>query len=154
MGWGLLIAFLLALGLATYNKIERIAKASALETARVELQASSDANNEEATKGAEVILAKRPARAATVKAKQEKNREVAKVAEQADPVLATWAESRVPDAVIDELWANAQVKASVRQRASNGELGPAVRPGSANASTETGDRTTVERIRDFVTGRD
>ena len=154
MGWGILLAVLLALGLATYSKIERTAKADGIEAARANLQKTADENNADAEKGAAVILAKRPARAATVKAKQEKDREVAKVAEQTNPALAAWAEARVPDAVIDELWANAQGKANARQRPSGGELGAAVRSGGANAAEEAGNRTTIERIRSFVTGRD
>lgn len=151
--WAAVVVIVLLYGYKYFAAVRDTVAASAVAKVEAQVQESGDKAEAETAKATEAILAKRPARAKAVKVQQEKNSEVAKAAEQADPVLASWAESRVPDAVIDELWANARPDTDVRGSASDGKLGSTVRPGSAAAAPETSDRTTVERLRDFVTGR-
>jgi hypothetical protein len=152
--WAVIVCIVLLYGYKYFSAVRNTVAAQAVADVEAQVEASAAAAEGDTAKATEAILAKRPARKAAVKVQQEKNSEAAKAAEQADPIYAAWADSRVPDAVVDELWANAQAQVHVRKRASDGELGVALRPGGADASPQASDRTAIERIRDFVTGRD
>lgn len=151
--WAVVLCVVLLYGYKYFEAVRTTVAASAVAAVEAQVQKSAEEGEQATVVATQATLAKRPARKTAVKSKQESDREIAKAAEQADPVYAAWADARVPDAVIDELWANARPEIDIRGRPVNGQLGPVVRPGGAATAPETGDRSAVERIRDFVTGR-